>query len=249
MTGGEPTTRGRAGGAGPGVAPDVPTPSAEPVLDLGGEPVQLLAERAAWLPRQRLLLVADVHFGKAMAFRRLGVPVPGGTTSDTLQRLGALADRLHAAGVVFLGDFLHAPGSRATATLDTLQRWRDARPGLRLRLVRGNHDVRAGDPPPSLGVEVVDEPWPVAPGLVLGHHPRPGAGVHLIAGHLHPCVHLGRGPDRLRLPCFRVGADVTVLPAFGAFTGMHPVALDGPWRLFAVADDRVVAVPVPSLRP
>ena len=32
-------------------------------------------------------LVADAHIGKAQSFRRLGVPVPGGTTAATLQRL------------------------------------------------------------------------------------------------------------------------------------------------------------------
>jgi hypothetical protein len=31
----------------------------------------------------------------------------------------------------------------------------------------------------------------------------------------------GRGPDRLRLPCFHFGPAVGVLPAFGDFTGLH----------------------------
>ena len=38
----------------------------------------------AWLADAGLLLVADVHFGKAASFRRLGVPVPQGTKPPIL---------------------------------------------------------------------------------------------------------------------------------------------------------------------
>ncbi len=37
-------------------------------------------------------LVADAHIGKALRFRRLGVPVPHGTTGETLDRLSALIE-------------------------------------------------------------------------------------------------------------------------------------------------------------
>ena len=70
----------------------------------------------------------------------------------------------------------------------------------------------------------------------------------MLAGHLHPCVSVGRGWDRLRLPCFWFGDAVGVLPAFGAFTGMHPVRSGAEDRLFAVADNVVAAMPVASER-
>jgi DNA ligase-associated metallophosphoesterase len=210
-------------------------------VELGGEVVVLLPERAAYVPRHDALLVADAHVGKAVSFRRLGVPVPRGTTSETLARLSALVEQHRASHVVFLGDFLHSARAHAASTLGALARWRQRHAALRLTLVRGNHDRHAGDPPASLGVEVVDEPWRLG-GLALCHHPRPHAGAYALAGHLHPCVHVGRGFDRLRLPCFRLGAEVGVLPAFGAFTGMHAVGRGDGDRLFVVADDRVVAL-------
>ena len=70
---------------------------------------------------------------------------------------------------------------------------------------------------------------------------RPGA--YVLAGHSHPCVHLGRGIDRLRLPCFHFGAAVGVLPAFGAFTGMHPIVREADDRVFAVADNALHELP------
>jgi DNA ligase-associated metallophosphoesterase len=210
-------------------------------VEVGGEPLVLLPERAAFLPRHATLLVADAHVGKAVSFRRLGVPVPRGTTSETLEVLTGLVARHAARRVVFLGDFLHSARSHAASTLGAVARWRQRHPGLGLTLVRGNHDDRAGDPPAALGIEVVDEPLPLG-GLALCHHPRAQPGAYVLAGHLHPCVRVGRGIDRLRLPCFCFGDSVGVLPAFGAFTGMHAVPREAGARIFAIADDRVVAL-------
>lgn len=210
--------------------------------EVGGEQLLLLADKAVWWPARRSLLIADAHLGKAATFRRLGVPVPRGSTSDTLARLSALVERHGARHVVFLGDFLHSRHAHAAATQGAAARWRAQHPALELTLVRGNHDDRAGDPPPALGIRCVDEPWHVG-GLALCHHPQAVPGAYALAGHLHPCVGVGRGFDRLRLACFHFGAECGVLPAFGAFTGMHPIAPAPGDRVYAVAGDRVAALP------
>jgi DNA ligase-associated metallophosphoesterase len=209
----------------------------------GGQPLTLLPERAAFLPASRTLLVADAHIGKAVTFRALGVPVPRGTTSETLAALTALVETWRARRIVFLGDFLHSARAHAAATLGTLARWRRAHAALELVLVRGNHDDRAGDPPGHLAIEVVDEPYQ-QDGFALCHHPRPRRGSYVLAGHLHPCVGIGgRGFDHLRLPCFWLGDDVGVLPAFGAFTGMHPIQPGASDRIYAIADGAIAALP------
>ena len=50
---------------------------------LAGEELWLLPEKALYWPAQQALLIADVHFGKAAAYRSLGQPVPQGTVSYT----------------------------------------------------------------------------------------------------------------------------------------------------------------------
>ena len=212
------------------------------VVEVGGSSVQLLAQRAAFLPEHGTLLVADAHVGKAASFRRWGVPVPEATTHDTLDRLGALVATTRATQVVFLGDLLHSTRGRAAATLDAFARWRDGHAALRLTLVRGNHDDRAGDPPAGWGVSCVDEPMRMG-GLALAHHPAPVPGAYVLAGHLHPCAWVGgRAHDRLRLPCFHIGERVGVLPAFGAFTGMHPVQAAPGDRVFVTTGDELRAL-------
>jgi len=214
-------------------------------VDVGGATLQLLPQKAVWWPAQRTLLVADAHIGKAVSFRRLGVPVPRGTTGASLHLLAELIDRHGAARVVFLGDLLHSARAHAAGTMQAFARWREQHAKLDLVLVRGNHDDRAGDPPASLGVDCVDEPYapPGTSGLVLCHFPTARPGGYVLAGHAHPCVHVGRGIDRLRLACFHFGSAVGVLPAFGAFTGMHPMERAPGDRVFVVADNAVHALP------
>jgi uncharacterized protein len=211
-------------------------------VEVGGSRVQLLPQRAAFVPEHGMLLVADAHVGKATSFRRLGVPVPEATTGDTLDRLGALVAATGPTRVVFLGDLLHSARGRAPATLEAFKRWRDEHAALGLTLVRGNHDDRAGDPPADWGVACVDEPWHLG-GLALAHHPQPVGGAYVLAGHLHPCAWVGgRAHDRLRLPCFHLGAQVGVLPAFGAFTGMHAVQAAPGDRIFVTTGDELRAL-------
>jgi DNA ligase-associated metallophosphoesterase len=212
-------------------------------LTVGGQVLSLLPEKAAFLPESRTLLVADAHIGKAVSFRQLGVPVPRGTTSQTLGVLTTLVARHGVRRIVFLGDFLHSARSHAAATMGAVARWRQGHTALELTLVRGNHDDRAGDPPAGLGITAVDEPLRLG-GLALCHHPDTAAEGYVLAGHIHPCVTLGgRANDRLRLPCFWFGAQVGVLPAFGSFTGMHAVQPEAGDRVFGVADDKVLELP------
>jgi DNA ligase-associated metallophosphoesterase len=211
--------------------------------ELAGESVALHASGALHLPERRTLLVADAHFGKAVSFRLLGVPVPRGTTTENLDQLSALLAQTQAQRIVFLGDFLHSARSHAAGTLGALARWREQHAGLELTLVRGNHDDRAGDPPAGLGIEVLDEPLPLGP-FALCHYPKPRAGAYVLAGHWHPCISVrGRAFERLRLPCFWLGEAVGVLPAFGSFTGMHRIEPRPGDRIFPVAGKVVRELP------
>ena len=214
-------------------------------VEFGGHALWLLPQRAAYLPEHATLLVADAHIGKAVSFRRLGVPVPAGTTGETLGLLDHCLAATGARRLVFLGDLLHSRRALAAGTLAEVQRWRERWPALELTLVRGNHDHHAGDPPAALQVQCVDEPLPLR-GLRLCHHPQAIEGATVLAGHRHPCITLGgRAHDRLHLPCFHFAAGLGVLPAFGAFTGMHPVQRAPGDRVFAAAGDRVIEVAGP----
>ncbi len=213
------------------------------VLEVSGARLHLRADKTAWWPAERTLFAADAHVGKAAVFRARGLPVPEATTDETL---AALTEALAATGakrLILLGDFLHAREAHNPAVLAALHDWRARHAALAMTLVRGNHDSHAGDPPPSLGIEVVDEPLLLGP-LAACHHPQTVPGATVLAGHWHPVVALGgRGRDGLRLPCFHHTPGQLVLPAFGAFTGgqVRPPQADA--RMYAVGGGRVWDVP------
>ncbi len=211
-------------------------------VEVAGETLELCPERAAYWPRRRMLLVADPHFGKAAAFRALGVRVPRGTTGDALARLDALVARLGPDRIEFLGDFLHAREGRNPDTFELLGAWRARHAGIAMRIVRGNHDRRAGDPPAEVGIGCVDGPVREEP-LALAHHPASCDGAYVLAGHVHPCaVLVGPARQRERLPCFWFGREVGVLPAFGDFTGCAEVTPGEGDDVWVIAADEVARV-------
>ena len=214
---------------------------------LAGETVFLLPERALYWPRKNMLIIADIHFGKAAAFRAQAIPVPHGTTAENLAALNSLIARHAIRHIVFLGDFLHARTARSPGLLSALHDWRGVHPALQLTLVRGNHDLHAGDPPDSLCIEMVNEPHEID-GFCFCHHPDLASSCYVLAGHVHPVYRLRTASDTLRLPCFLIGPTRMILPSFGAFTGGYAIAPASDEKIYVVAEQSVFPVPQLSLR-
>lgn len=127
-------------------------------------------------------------------------------------------------------------------TIDEVARWRADHPALSITLIRGNHDRSAGDPPASWGIDCLSGPVEHAPFRLM--HEPPDADdddAPTLAGHIHPCVRLhGRARRALRAPCFYFSRSLALLPAFGSFTGAHPVTPKVGDQVFAVGEGRVL---------
>jgi len=215
------------------------------VLDaiVGGERVALDAERALHWPRERTVFVADVHLGKAAAFRAGGVPLPRGSTAADLARLTRLIEHSSATRLVVLGDFLHAKAGRVAALADAFIAWRSLHSTIDVMLVRGNHDARAGDPPANWNVRCVDEPYALPPFLACHMTSSPPSG-YALCGHRHPGVRIhGSGGETARLPCFVIGTRRAILPAFGRFTGLAEYARDSGETIVVVAGGALFTLP------
>lgn len=207
------------------------------VVDIAGERLELLGERAVHWPRRRRLLVADLHLGKADLFRRAGIGLPRGGTSRDLQRLSALLDQTAACELWILGDMLH--GAAFPAQWRTRwEAWRISHPGLRIAVLSGNHDralACAGLDIELLG-DSIDEP-PFA----WRHAPESHADLFVVCGHLHPQIRLP-GMER-RLPAFWLRERMLVLPAFSLMTGGSKPRLQPGDQLITCVDGEVVALP------
>ena len=217
-------------------------PSGAITHSVAGEQLVLLPDRALWLPERSLVIVADLHWGKAATFRAAFVPVPTGTTANDLARLTRVLTNTAATSLVVLGDLLHARAGRHADTLATITAWREAHYDVGITLVRGNHDAHAGDPPVSMRITCVDAPYAI--GSLIGvHEPEEHPDGYVLAGHLHPCVSVyGRGRQHARLAAFVFGPRVGVLPAFSSFTGTGMYERSAQDTLFVIADREVIAL-------
>jgi DNA ligase-associated metallophosphoesterase len=218
-------------------------------VEVAGEAVALLPGRGIYWPARRMLIVADVHLGKAAAMRAQGVAIPGGTTRTTLERLTRMLSETGAESLLVLGDLLHARRGRTRETLAQVAAWRERHARLAIRLIRGNHDRRASDPPPGWNIECFDPPVHLPP-FALVHDPADRLpGIYTLAGHLHPAFRLsGSGGQSLRLPCFWFGEGCGVLPACGEFTGTARIQPAPGDRIYAIAGGEVLRVPARARR-
>lgn len=205
--------------------------------------------KAAFLPDDRTLLVADLHFEKASYLQVIGgAPLPTYDTDDTLGRLKALITHYNPNHVVALGDSFHDihAGARMDkdhhAALNTI-----VHSVPHFTWILGNHDP---DIPASLGGDRQDH---VECGdFLLTHHPevpKTESGVN-VCGHLHPKVRIATRRRNVFHPCFAVSEERIILPSFGTFTGGLNVdheaidaALPGEKIYIATLADHLVLIP------
>jgi metallophosphoesterase superfamily enzyme len=77
------------------------------------------------------------------------------------------------------------------------------------------------------------------------HEPPPvtTSDTYTICGHIHPAVRMhGQAQQQLRLPCFWMGPEIGVLPAFGEFTGNHTILPKKGDQIFVIAENRLVKI-------
>jgi hypothetical protein len=158
-------------------------------------------DRAVYLSDPDVLVVADLHLGRAESSN---VDFPLGEGPDVVDRADALLDRFEPGTVVLAGDVLDAFG-RVPVTveraLDSLQAT-IADAGADLVVTPGNHDAQ-------LPI-VYDGPSPdeyrLDDGTIVCHgHERPTVEAHrYVIGHDHPAIEI----EGKRRPCYLYGQGV-----------------------------------------
>lgn len=182
-------------------------------VTIGGQTAVLDLTGALYLPDERALLVADLHFEKGSSFARRGMMLPPYDTRETLKALGQAVSRFDPRQVIALGDSFHDIGGPERLGEEERARLSEAQVGRDWVWVTGNHDRIL---PESIGGEVVEE-MALGP-LTLRHEPREGAQGE-IAGHLHPVGKVVMRGRATRRRCFLIDGTRCIMPALGAYAG------------------------------
>jgi DNA ligase-associated metallophosphoesterase len=193
----------------------------------------LSPERCAYWEEQKALVVSDLHFGKTGHFRKSGIPVPPKVYKEDLQRLVQQIQFFHPDELIVVGDLFH---SRENKELELFLKWRNDFPYLRIKLVKGNHDILNGDWYEQAGIEVYEEFLTVDQFTFI--HDVTACEVsdqYFFTGHIHPGISIsGMGRQSLSFPCFYFGKNYAVLPAFSRFTGLALISPDRNEDVFAI---------------
>ncbi len=210
-------------------------------FDWQGQQLVLHGSGAVYWKEAQTLLLADLHFGKAMHFRKRGIAVPPALAEANWDRLAMVLLEFKPQRVVFLGDLFHSSYNSEWEGFKVLL---SGFTQTHFELVRGNHDVLGDGPYRELGVQVHEKPLAAGP-FYLSHEPLHTIpeGLYGLAGHIHPGVILrGKGRQSLRLPCFYFGPQKGILPAFGLFTGLGILEPEPGSRVFVLAENQVIAL-------
>jgi uncharacterized protein len=204
--------------------------------------LQLLDDKALYLPETEALLVSDIHLGKAETFQSMGIPVSGQVNEDNLARLRQLVLKTQPKSLFILGDLFH---SRRSLVPEVLIGWDMFLKEIAAQvcLIIGNHDRRLVADLPPLAMDCQVEAVALGP-FLLSHEPETvSAEAVNICGHIHPVVKLRSRTDSLRLPCFFVEPDHRriTLPSFGEFTGGYEVELVGNTCAYITCEGEAIA--------
>lgn len=208
---------------------------------INGIRMQMLPERALYVPEEQLLVIADWHLGKLQHFRSEGLFTPAMEIYSELSRLEVLIDKLQAQRVIFLGDLFH---SRWNSDWDVFKEFANqlAAKGLLLTLTKGNHDILEEKHFSNLSMEVCDQ-FTISETIVFRHQPMADApdSWFQVVGHVHPGCRVDLGARQtLNLPCFFLERQRLTLPAFGIYTGLMRIARHAEHRLFPIVHDSVL---------
>ncbi len=215
------------------------------VFDFKGLKLTLLPEKAVWIESLRILLLADLHFGKASHFRKAGIPIPEQVHDLDYKRLEKLVRKHSPTHTYFLGDLFHSTWN---------EQWEDLLsflgqfPETTFHLVLGNHDILPTAHYQNSRLQVHQKPI-ILESLLLSHEPKPAPnGLLNICGHIHPGILLkGKAKQSVRIPCFHYTADSLVLPSFGNFTGLFLIDGKKTDFIWGIAEERVIPILSPAV--
>ena len=209
-------------------------------VEIFGEQMELLPQKAVFWGRERILFLADVHLGKVNHFRRSGIPVPPKANERNLELIIDLVNLTKPERVICLGDLFHSHYNPEWEVFGELVKHFVK---ISFELVLGNHDIMSEQQYVRKGI-VVHHTLRIAP-FIFTHHPLEQADTEFynLSGHLHPGVNMrGKARQSVTLPCFYFGENRGLLPAFGTFTGMARIYPKKNDRVFVIVEEKIIEI-------
>jgi DNA ligase-associated metallophosphoesterase len=206
-------------------------------VEVLGETFVLDWRRAFYWESENILVVSDLHLGKAGHFRKHGIPIPSEIHSQDIDFLNGLLADYNPQRIILLGDLFHSDFNEEWFEF---KEWILQNKDREIILVKGNHDILDDQVYQLSAMKIVDE-------LVIGAfhftHEFVKSDRYNISGHIHPSVLLkGHARQGINLPCFYFDTSSALMPAFGNFTGTYRINPKKGSRIYAIAENQIIAL-------
>lgn len=200
----------------------------------------LSPDRCIFWEEEKALILSDLHLGKTGHFRKSGINVPQAVFKEDMQRLFTLIQQFSPQQLIVIGDMFH---SHSNKEHDFFLRWRNDFSSLPIQLIRGNHDILAGDWYNEAGITVIDEQHSIG-NFIFTHDIADAEHTedsYAFSGHIHPGISISGGSRQsLHFPCFYFSKTHAVLPAFSRFTGSASIRPKRGEKVVAIVEGRLM---------
>lgn len=198
----------------------------------------LMPQKALYWYAEKALILSDIHLGKATHFRKNGIPMPALAGMNDLHALAALIQQVETEKIFIVGDLFH---SNLNLEWNWFLEFLNNHPHIQFTLLRGNHDILASYHLKQANFNTQHKY--INHQICLIHEPRGDENEYVICGHIHPGYTLrGKGKQVLRLPCFVLGSNRTILPAFGKLTGLANFEQEKDDEIYVIADSEIIRI-------
>jgi DNA ligase-associated metallophosphoesterase len=208
----------------------------------------LTTDRTMYWEEEKALIVSDLHIGKTGHFRKLGIAVPSTVCKEDLQRLIVQIQYFQPRELIIVGDMFH---SYANKELELFLKWRSDLSGIKIKLVKGNHDILEEGWYENAGIQLSPQTLSMHQFHFvhdisdhLGQKEKSGRNKEVsycFSGHIHPGIRIqGSGKQSLCFPCFYFGKKYAVLPAFSRFTGVAMIYPEAEEEVFVIVNHELI---------
>lgn len=210
-------------------------------LSLRNQTIYLLPQRAVYWEDQELLIISDLHLGKAATLQKAGIAVPEGAIESDLIDLEQLIDKTAAKRCVIVGDLIHSKTGLTIEMISKFSQWL-SKHSCRVDLVLGNHDHYLIKNLPSQWSLIPHHETLILEPFCFSHLPMEATDLFVWSGHIHPQIVLKNRGDRLCLRCFKISSNQGILPAFSTIVGGHTIKKDKNSRIFVTTGVEVIEI-------
>ncbi len=206
----------------------------EHTVEFVGQQLVLTNLSALYMSEMKALVLADIHIGKSTHFQKHGIAIPNTIFKNDLKKLETLISHFNPQKIIVVGDMFHAENN---SEIQQFKDWKRQNSAIQFVLIKGNHDRYYHSIYEDLDIEIIlnELTWE---GITfihnLEHYKAEGC---TISGHLHPGVYLkAKARQRIKLPCFAIGKQHLILPAFSEFTGLNTRLDSNSFKFFAFTE-------------